>query len=42
MEANVWINWGLHILALKVDEFIISIKGKVINNPPLRDENSDF
>lgn len=32
----------LHILDLKADVFINSIKAKIFSNPPLKDENSDL
>jgi hypothetical protein len=35
-------NYALQIFDLKAEEFIISIKGRVIKRPPLSDENSDF
>ena len=38
--ANTWIIFCLHILDLKLDEFIISPMAKIIIRPPLRLANS--
>ena len=33
-------NWGLHVLLLNAEEFIISRNGRLISKPPLSEENS--